>query len=161
MIAYLHILQENPRSPRLLVHLARHAGLAKEIVAVHGRAQQRRLEAHHRANGIHYENGGVQASAHEARMAEVNAVMDTVLKTWETSEDQSESKAAEYFKFWHKKTGEALTCCSSQCPVALWQALSFCASVICCAAVLRLSANIIENVHALRTISCKERNSCN
>jgi hypothetical protein len=32
----------------------------------------------------------VQATAHEARVEEVNAVMDTVLKAWETSEDSSE-----------------------------------------------------------------------
>jgi hypothetical protein len=31
MIAYLHILQERPRSSRLSVHLARHAGLAEKL----------------------------------------------------------------------------------------------------------------------------------
>jgi hypothetical protein len=36
----------------------------------------------------------VQALAHEARMVEVNAVMDTELKAWETSEDESENKDA-------------------------------------------------------------------
>jgi hypothetical protein len=77
----------------------------------------------------------VQASAHEARMVEVNAV----LKAWETSKDESENKAAVYFGYWRTKTGEALTRCSSQCPVALWLVLLFLASVICCAAVLHQS----------------------
>jgi hypothetical protein len=80
----------------------------------------------------------VQASAHEACMAEVNAVTDTVLTAWETSEDQSENMAAEHFKYWRKRTGQALTCCSSQCPGALWQ-VCFCASVICWAAELHMS----------------------
>jgi hypothetical protein len=67
----------------------------------------------------------VQAPAHEARMVEVNAVMDIVLKAWEISEDESENKAAVCFGYWRKKTGEGLTCCGSQCPVALWQVLLF------------------------------------
>jgi hypothetical protein len=50
----------------------------------------------------------VQATEHEAHIVEVNAVMDTILKAWETFEDTSEQKAAEYFKYWRKKTGEAL-----------------------------------------------------
>jgi hypothetical protein len=49
----------------------------------------------------------IQATPHEARMAEVNAVMDTTLKAWEASKDESKTKAAEYFKHWRKKTGEA------------------------------------------------------
>jgi hypothetical protein len=50
----------------------------------------------------------VQATANEAPLEDVNAVMDTVLKAWETSEDTSEQKAAECFKCRRKKTGEAL-----------------------------------------------------
>jgi hypothetical protein len=95
----------------------------------------------------------VQALVHEARTAEVNAVMDTVLKAWETSEDESENKAAVYFWYWRKKTGVAKTCCSSQWPVALWQVLLFLDSVICCAAVLLQSQPTSSGM--LRTISCK------
>jgi hypothetical protein len=47
----------------------------------------------------------MQATAHEARMVEVNAVMDTTL---EASEVESQRKAAENLKHWRKKTGEPL-----------------------------------------------------
>jgi hypothetical protein len=101
-----YILCRKVIEARVFVHLARHAGLAEEIVANDGRAQQRRPPAHYRAHG--FLRMQMHATAHEARMAEVNAVMDTTREAWEASEDEGERKAAEYYKHWSEKAGEAL-----------------------------------------------------
>jgi hypothetical protein len=81
----------------------------------------------------------VEGTEHEARMVEVNAVMDTTLKQWETSKHQSEKKAADYFKYWRKKTGETLECSSQH--RALLQALFLTCSyagLLCCTQLSRL-----------------------
>jgi hypothetical protein len=92
----------------------------------------------------------VQATAHEARMVEVNAVMDTTLKEWETSRDQSEKKAAEYFKYWRKKTGEAL---DRQHPAALCRPY-FCLTCMMCSCAASVLANLFRNAQRSSQFQC-------